>query len=552
MTLVDDHQTAIAARLARVQSATTELITVVDQANDKDSVAVWIELVPAIAATINSHQQHLGSSIADDLASLRSATSLAITDDDDDILGYSPSHREIRAAAGILLAELDRVLKVCAEAQLRPTSIEDPTLIGGYVPSDQAREHMKILALRLSQLEQIVDGPLLDQSKPQAGRTRTQIEMVDYIVTTLRNEIRILRINISTPRLIDIASVVRIVESILRISGRFYTSAASMVRSITSRVRDISDEILRRSRSVSSALRDAIAQLSKPSRGGGYSDDAEDQRHFLELSTAMRILSGAEPRDRWLELGKEADKDFDKLREPSTELMYLLSAASLPVIESRIWKSLVRHERYTLDTISAARLGKMNARRCIHSSRMEISDPLSSQRALVFTQENDTKISGSWWFVSLGYAVLVSRDENDDEVYNLAVALDRAKTVIGLISAKYIESAISELLKLEYVSDERKLAALALVYCSGFDPSALLRSFEHLNPSISPGFQIGMLNALSKRNPTINNDRRELLIREVRNSLSDLVELWISDDVMTGTVSEFQSAFDQEIGGSIY
>jgi len=286
--------------------------------NDQESS----RLKDAAHEILTRHLQHPGLAIADDVAHLRSLFGrLAIPREDPD---FGPLQRlkELRAARGNFLADLDDILTAASSLGWRPTVPALPDITSTTIAGFGLEKVLVGLVARINAVEDQLKKSIEPESRGGEGRSPVQIGLVNAYVKTMKTELSLARLEAGPKPLIDFVALARAVSNIGRMTADFIVTVrgfgakatkelhraagaiAPKVRKVVTGFRTVVGSVLRRKKNASSAAQEPDESAPPEAERGDFD---------LDRVHAM-ILRGEAPPKPWQSLITDLNFRLTELR----------------------------------------------------------------------------------------------------------------------------------------------------------------------------------------------------------------------------------------------
>ncbi len=544
---------ALSDKLEKTKASLEYLSSEIEQLNDPGSfLALHGHIREILEKSVIS--EHFDSeSIGDEISAIRAAISLSIVDEyDREMDSVSSSLIKIKAASGLAIANLDVLLLILSKFGVRPRDVNFSSVLGQYVSSRGISTSLIEINERLNSIDELLATAVMDEAKKDVTATKIQWRMFSHFAENTARKIAVAKSNIDTGELVDVVALLRIVEQILRSAKGFFEGARQMVKSVTSSARDVAAKIWNRSKALGQAAKVFVERLTAETTDSAGSGSEENTKFLLSWNTTKTILSPSSDPISWKKLLSQDLSSSELSLINSYELMYLVAASSLPVVPGGIWPNVIRYARYRVETISAERIGIDTARRLYFASTISFSEAISNQRCILFNSTKPEGLSyegGSWLSGNLGVAVNATSDDREDEVYDVAVALDNCGASVKRLDIQKLEEELNFFLAITEISPERKIMALVLLYVSKKVHKLVIAGATRVKPIVAPALLYSMVKS-SILNVSEKHTEFDRILTDFQNEtvsvIGYVVGLWINDGLVAGNVHQFRSAFERE------
>jgi Leucine-rich repeat (LRR) protein len=290
-------------------------------------------LKDAADVILTRHLERPGLAIADDAAHLRSLFSrLSIPREHPD-LGPLPRLKNLRAARGNLLADLDDILAAASSLGWRPTDPALPDIASTTIVSFGLDKVLSALVARINAVEDQLNESIEPESQGGQGRNLVQIGLVNAYVETMKTELSLARLEASLKPLIDFAALARAVGNIGRMTADFIVTVRGFGAKATKELHRAADAIAPKVRKVVTGFRTIVGSVLRQRKSASFAvqkpddsvpQEAEPKVFNLDEVHAM-ILRGESPPKPWRPLITDLNFQLTELRnlDPLAELVNL-------------------------------------------------------------------------------------------------------------------------------------------------------------------------------------------------------------------------------------
>lgn len=282
------------------------------------------------------HLEHPGLAIADDTAHLRSLFGRVEIPREDPELGPLKTLKDLRAARGNLIWDLDEVLVAAGRLGWRPTTPAVPNISSMSTVSVPLEGMLSGLVRRLEAVEDRLRQSIEPEGEQGRGRSVVQIGLVNGYVKAMRNELSLARLEASLRPLIDFVALARAISNIGRMTTDFVATVHGFAAKATSELLAAADSMRPKVRRVVSGFRALVRKVLRPSANPGEPDPAAEPVTAINLEEIQAmILRGEEPPQAWRPLITTLDFHLTELND-LRPLAGLTNLQTLNLKETRV------------------------------------------------------------------------------------------------------------------------------------------------------------------------------------------------------------------------
>lgn len=207
-------------------------------ASNSPLVQVKIDAVLVSATSlVTSHGGEPGRTVANDLATLRSALADLLDDydpgSDEPMFALEQAHLKL----GLLHAPLDKALAAAAEMGMQPDRpLGFQPSANGVPASALDKRSIGALLARLDRIEMQIDS-LVEETAPAKQPSAQQVSLIGYFIDKMRGQLGLARLELGAKRTVDFDNLARAVELMVDLTTNFVASARKMLVKITDGVR---------------------------------------------------------------------------------------------------------------------------------------------------------------------------------------------------------------------------------------------------------------------------------------------------------------------------
>jgi hypothetical protein len=230
---LDPRQAELVLQLTSLRVGLAEFREVLQPINDEALNKAFREILFGAEQIVDAHAQRPGTSIADDIANLRSLFARKEVPREDPVLGAVPGLKALRSARGSVLADFDSVL---AAAQSLGRVPNDPEIkLPNSVELERIGREGQLAALerRLRKVESDLETKIAPESRFDEGRSQQQIGLVNFYVNAMKIELTLARLEAQARDLIDFASLTRAIEAIGELTADFVATVQGLREKVT-------------------------------------------------------------------------------------------------------------------------------------------------------------------------------------------------------------------------------------------------------------------------------------------------------------------------------
>jgi hypothetical protein len=476
-----------AAGHLREQELTDQVTEVLDLVGELKNVLAHVndpQLQPAVMAfleaalvVVNTHNESLKPTIADDLAALMSAVRTIRVPAHDPDLGRTDTLDRLRRSKGLIIAGLADALDSAAAIGLLPQKAPLPQATASSVPRTNIDSLLHGIARRLADVESSLEA--LDRVRKSPTNFAQQRGLLNFYVGSMRIEIDIAKLHLNVDQnVVDFNSIARAVESMATLTGDLVATIRGWGGRIAEDIVAIASRVPEKIRRVAAGVRITVKWAARAIRRRRASVSVREEQ------VVEQVVEGAE-RDE-VNQPSDAPPGFDKKRVRSM----ILSGHPVP----STWQPLV-----TVLDLGGSDLATVEPLRSLENIRKLILSrtavaslaPLSSLRKLRTIYFRNTIISNLGPLSEL--TELRGIHFRNSPVFDL-------KPLAGLINLRRVEFSGTEVRDLSAVADLINLEGLfaARTMISNVESLRSLRNLQYLDISHTAVKDITPLSALRK------------------------------------------------------
>jgi hypothetical protein len=262
----DPRQEGLVRELSALTSGLAEFREALHPINDERLRTVFRDVLDGAERIVAAHARRPGTSIADDIANLRSLFVRHDIPREDPDLGKVPSLAALRSARGSILADFDSVLTAAQSLGKVPNNPEVKLPTGAELERVGREGQLAALEQRLLKVENDLQTKIAPESRLDEGHSPQQIGLVNFYVNAMKIELILARLETKARDLIDLASLTRAVEAIGELTTDFISTVQGLRDKVTESLKNAALAIRPTVRRVAVGLRTMVSWVRRSAR----------------------------------------------------------------------------------------------------------------------------------------------------------------------------------------------------------------------------------------------------------------------------------------------
>jgi tetratricopeptide (TPR) repeat protein len=275
---------ALIAELTELEASLASFSEAMHGINDESLIDAYREVLSHAPKIIANHVARIGPMLANDIATLNSQIIRHAIPREDRDLGPTERLRNLRAARGNVVADIESVLRAAALIGLHPSRPEINLPPAVVVERAGLEGLLSSMARRLDEVERGLT-PIAAEAQSDAQPTARQVTVIGFFVESMTIELALAKLEARGKSLIDLASLGRAVEAMGTLTTDFVETTRGMLRSCGDGLRRAAEMIRPRVGRLVSGMKSISLKLAKT---GGMSlqtthNEPNDDQFWLEI-----------------------------------------------------------------------------------------------------------------------------------------------------------------------------------------------------------------------------------------------------------------------------